>query len=1174
VFHETPLVIGLWDGYPLNPGHALLVPRRHISSWFEASTEERQHLLAAIDVARDAILANHEAAGFNIGWNDGTAAGQTIPHLHIHIIPRIEGDVADPRGGVRHVIPSKAKYWQSQEEPPFEDELPHAEHLIRGGDDHLLRHIVHHIPLAVQVDVAVAFIYEKGLALIRPYLEDLLNPSGRAGRLRLLTGDYRDVTQPDALEQLLDLDGDRELRVYETDGGSFHPKAWIFHLREGGIILVGSSNLSQTALREGVEWNYRSFVSESDPAFRTITRRFDELFEAPKTKPLTHEWIEAYRKRWSPDAGKDIGMLPEPPPDPVTPHRIQQEALEALADARANGKSAGLVVLATGLGKTWLSAFDSERFDRVLFVAHRDEILDQAVKTFRRIRPSARIGKFTGQSKDDGADVMCASIQTLSRAQHLDSFAPDHFDYVIVDEFHHASAATYRRLLGHFEPKFLLGLTATPERTDGADLLRLCQDNLIYRCDLARGIREQLLCPFHYFGIPDDVDYQQIPWRSNRFDEEELTNALATAVRAQNALEQHKNHGGTRTLAFCCSKFHADFMASFFRDNGLRTAAVYDGSSAPRANSLQALADGRLDVLFCVDMFNEGIDIPNIDTVLMLRPTASRILWLQQFGRGLRTADDKDHLRVIDYIGNHRVFLNKPAALLAALGLRPSGDVKLLKLIAALEAGTRELPDGCAVTYDLEAIDILRKLMPRRAAAEALRVAYEDFRARADARPTAVELYESVGIQKSTLRGAFGGWFGLVATMGDLDEVGSRLFDQHGAFLRALESTKMTRSYKMLVLQAMIEADALPGSITTADLATRVQSIARRSSRTIRELGDSLDDIGDLRRHLLDMPIRAWVGSKSTPGGPYFELEGDRFSTRFDGSAADRATFQSMVQELVDWRLAEYFDRVEAQDRFECKVFHNKSYPILKLPDRKRYDRLPEGVTPILVDGKLLEANFAKIAINVAREPGSSENALPSILEGWFGKDAGKPGMAHFVVFERVQDGWELKPKLGPILAQSRLLKVMDDESRELDATFRIEDLDGTWTILFQSRGGTSGGDDQRNLDYNRGLELVLQRLANADALLLDAAVESGRVADLPLGQRRIEISGHPYPLRLGQVADMQALRRMLGRGQTQVGRAPSAKGSGSSTKTIRLVLRLPNRPSLDELKSLLNAPR
>ena len=318
--------------------------------------------------------------------------------------------------------------------------------------------------------------------------------------------------------------------------------------------------------------------------------------------------------------------------------------------------------MATGLGKTWLSAFDSHRteFDRVLFVAHREEILNQAISNFRQVRPNASIGRMMGVEKESSADIMFASVQTLGRIEHLGKFTPKAFDYIIVDEFHHAAAATYRRIIDYFEPKFLLGLTATPERMDEGDLLGLCQRIFVFEASVPDGISAGLLCAFQSFGVPDVVDYTNIPWRSARFDPVELTAAVATEARAQNALEQFRKHGGRRCIAFCCSQRHADFMAEFFNARGLRTVAVHAGSdSAPPTTSLKQLADGELDVVFSVDMFNGEVDFPNIDTVLMLRPTESTVIWMQQFGRGLRRAPDKPFLKVIDYIGNHRSFLMK-----------------------------------------------------------------------------------------------------------------------------------------------------------------------------------------------------------------------------------------------------------------------------------------------------------------------------------------------------------------------------------------------------------------------------------------------------------------------------------------------------------------------------------
>ncbi len=618
LFHRGRLVLGLWDLFPVSPGHALIIPRRHVSSWFDATDEERVELMAAVSDAHRAIEHVHQPDGYNLGVNIGYAAGQTVFHLHVHVIPRYQGDVPAPRGGVRHVIPEKADFVGLVREAqaasyaalspttagglsgPAIVRPPHGQALVHGGDDPLLPHLRAHLATAVRVDIAVAFVLERGLAAIDEHLKDVVR---RGGHLRVLTGDYLNITEPNALRRLLDLAavasqavGTVELRVFETVGESFHPKAYILHLADGdGVAFVGSSNLSELALGRGIEWNYRVVPARDRAGFGTVITAFETLFRHPNTTPLDAAWVARYSARRSTELRRTVELVPEPLPPPPEPHEVQREALAALERTRAEGNAAGLVVLATGLGKTWLAAFDTNRseYRRVLFVAHREEILAQALVTFRRIRPTAVLGLYTGDEKAPEADVLFASIQTLGRTRHLGQFAPDTFDYIIVDEFHHAAATTYRRLIDHFQPRFLLGLTATPERTDGGDLLVLCGENLVYRYDLWDGIRRGLLAPFHYFGVPDEVDYQNIPWRSSRFDEEALTRAVATQSRAQNALEQYRLRAGTRTLAFCCSTRHADFMENFFTNAGVRAVAVHsDATSAPRAASLERLEAG------------------------------------------------------------------------------------------------------------------------------------------------------------------------------------------------------------------------------------------------------------------------------------------------------------------------------------------------------------------------------------------------------------------------------------------------------------------------------------------------------------------------------------------------------------------------------------------------------
>lgn len=798
--------------------------------------------------------------------------------------------------------------------------------------------------------------------------------------LRLLTGDYLDVSDPDAMQRLIDLRalygaGQCQLEVFESRGRSFHPKAYVVsHAGGRGVAYVGSSNLSGSALGEGIEWNLRVLSSRDAEAWQRVSDAFEELFRHDSTRELDDAWLSAYRARRKALAADGKPTVDdeaiEPPPPPPEPNVIQREALDALARTRADGYRAGLVSMATGLGKTRLAAFDSAdpAFRRILIVAHRQEILNQAVATFRRIR-------------------------------------------LVVDEFHHASAATYRRLIDHFEPRFLLGLTATPERSDGGDLLALCQENLVYRCLVPRGIEQGLLFPYHYFGVPDDVDYTNIPWRSTRFDEEALTEAVATQRRAANILEQWRKRAGERTLAFCVSQRHADFMRRYFREQGIASAAVHAGpSSDPRSVSLESLAAGELKIVFAVDMFNEGVDVPAIDTVMMLRPTESQIVWLQQFGRGLRKHGNK-RLKVIDYIGNHRSFLLKARTL---LDLSAGGDRALHAALEKAQAGELELPLGCEVTYELEALNIMRaRLRIPADPADALREYCVDFRERNGQRPTAAEAFHD-GYLPRTARRAHGSWVGFVMAMGDLGAQEIAAFERTPVFLEALESTKMTRSFKMLVLLAMLNTDTLPGQGIGIDaLTAEFARLAGRSPRLAADLGVPLDDVGGLATMIERNPIAAWAGESAVPGAVAFAYESRVLRFKQSIPETERSAFQGLVRELVEWRLAEYLSRSgepSGEASFTMKVSHSKGSPILFLPDRARVPNIPEGWQAVSIDGRRYEASFVKIAVSVVRSQGSAENALPSILRGWFGHDAGLPGTNHTVVCERIDDEWQMRP--------------------------------------------------------------------------------------------------------------------------------------------------------------------
>lgn len=1052
IIFENDVVVAIRDAFPVSPGHALIIPRRHIESWFDTSDEERREIFSVVDIVSGDIEKTLHPDGFNIGINIDEAAGQTVMHLHVHVIPRYTGDVSNPQGGVRYVIPDRANYLV--QESPSAEYLVQSQYpskLVRGGKDPLLPNLIKNIDQATGVDIAVAFTMRSGVQLIIAYLQDLLD---RGGRCRFLTGDYHCITDPQALLQLLDLTGDIEQRVFETRRTSFHLKTYIFHFSDGsGIAYVGSSNLSKQALQHGIEWNYKVITSFDRSGYREIVSAYDDLFEHQATRRIDNKWIEEYSRRRPPQLIQPTEVEVESPEPPPQPHSVQVEALNALEETRNKGNSAGLVVLATGLGKTWLSAFDSnnpEKYERILFVAHREEILSQAMSTFRRIRPDAFLGRYTGTEKLPNAEVLFASIQTLGKVRHLRQFPPDTFDYIVVDEFHHAAARTYRNLIDHFQPKFLLGLTATPERTDGGNLLSLCQENLVFRFDALEGIRRELLCPFKYFGIPDEVNYQNIPWRSSRFDEEELTKAVATQSRAQNVLDQYRRFNGRSTLAFCCSQRHADFMADYFQNVGIKAVSVHSGaSSAPRTASLEQLEAGKIDVIFAVDMFNEGVDLPHVDTVMMLRPTESSILWLQQFGRGLRKADGKSHLTVIDYIGNHRIFLTKPRTLLGA----GPGDRAIEHALKALQGGEMELPPGCEITYELEAVNIIKSLLRIPKQSEALQAYYADFLERYGERPTASQVFHEGYNPRQT---GHNSWIRFIQAMGDLNSEQQEVLEHFIEFIEVLESTPMTKSYKMLVLLALLNEDVIPGEIGIDVLAQIFAQRAKRSEILIDDVGSALNDPEKLKKLIIENPINAWIGGKGTKGDKYFKFDDNILKTTFTVPETLRSAFQEFVREIVDWRLAEYLLRPNVadiqNDQIVFKVISSNGVIVLQFPERKDQDGIPVGLTEVIIDDSIYFAEFGEENIGVVNEEESGANILPQLLRRWFGPDVGLPGTNFQVVLKPEGEQWCLEPHNRP--ASRTKKELWRQYSREeIPPLFDMEFKTGKWNQGFVIEG-------------------------------------------------------------------------------------------------------------------------
>ena len=1009
------------DRFPISPGHSLVIPRRLIATWWEASHDERHDLWDLVDEVKAILDARHAPDAYNVGFNAGHAAGQTVDHLHVHVIPRYHGDSDDPTGGVRNVFPDRANYLS-----PRAPALPDSFTLLDGlGDRHLqlelLRCLIN--PEVDRIDMVVSFVMRSGVELIYGHLADAL---GRGAIVRLLTTDYLNITDHLALARLADLAADHpqslEIRIFRDPSTSFHPKAYIFRASAGTFAagFVGSSNLSASGLSGGVEWNLG--VRQVQP----LVQRFETLWNDPRAQQADRAFLKRYKAIKRPPVVHEPPEVGEEPQlEPVAPRHIQREALDALEATRAAGHKAGLVILATGLGKTWLAAFDSARpaYRRVLFVAHREEILRQSRDVFRHVHPDADLGLFMGPERDHDSAVLFASIQTIGR--HLHRFPADAFDYVVVDEFHHASAPSYRRLIDHFRPKFLLGLTATPQRMDGADLLALCSDNLVFECSLVEGIRRHELVPFRYWGIRDIVDFEPIPWRNGRFDPAVLTAAVETLERADQAFREWERRRGSRTLAFCCSVTHADFMAQHFAHRGVKAVAVHSGpSSAPRQQSIEQLRAGELEVVFSVDVFNEGVDVPEVDTVLMLRPTDSPIVFLQQLGRGLRVTQGKEQLDVIDLIGNHRSFLARPRTLLSLVSPALSSNAKVLE---AVETGEFGLPEGCSVDFELSLLDMFKQLA-RATGMSALEEYCRHYVEAELVRPTAAQAMQA-GFNPASVRQRYGTWFGFLDSLGLLSDAEQSILRDLGAELLVFETEPINRSYKLVALRALLREGLLCVGGTVSQIATASLELVLDDPRLAADV-DS-EELGELstatpdtwRAFWLRWPLTHLAQAPDTPG-KLFRLEQRPddlwFVPRFEVSAQHRAVFEDLVAELVDWRLQRYLLNKETGDGGApiLRVTHSGGSPILML-DRKRFPQLPQGETEFLADGERFTGRFVKIALNVATRPGEPGNALHALLRRWFGPSAGLPGTAHRVRLEVVGAEWVLSP-IDPLAGEVR----------------------------------------------------------------------------------------------------------------------------------------------------------
>jgi superfamily II DNA or RNA helicase/HKD family nuclease len=578
--------------------------------------------------------------------------------------------------------------------------------LVNGHRDYQIgAEVAREIISADKVDLLCAFVRFAGLRLVRNELEAFVR---RGGQLRVIASVYTGSTEKRALDELVAL-GARVKVSYETDQTRLHAKAWLFERSSGfHTAYIGSSNLTQSAMVEGLEWNVRVSGTDNTNIVDRVRATFEQYWNEPAfveySPTRDGERLAAALDRQRQPAPLDaaerlIGLNLDLAPQPH-----QALMLEELEAERTRGHFRNLVVAATGTGKTWVSAFDYRRlraagFERLLFVAHRDEILTQSQLVFQLVLRDSSFGeRFVGSERPVVGDHVFASIQSLHR--HVDAIDPFAWDVVIVDEFHHAEGDTYRRLLNRLAPKVLVGLTATPERADDRSILHWFDDRIACEVRLWQALEQGLLSPFHYFGTFDGSDLRGLSFRRGQYaiaeleatylGDRERANRVLQAV-AQYVPDPHR----MRALGFCVSVAHAQFMADRFEAAGISAIALHANSPATdRKSTVSRLERGDLHAIFTVDLFNEGIDIPTVDTVLLLRPTGSSTVFLQQLGRGLRRAEGKSVLTVLDFIGQaHREYRSDIRFRALIGGTR-------LQVTRAVEEQFPVVPPGCAIRLD------------------------------------------------------------------------------------------------------------------------------------------------------------------------------------------------------------------------------------------------------------------------------------------------------------------------------------------------------------------------------------------------------------------------------------------------------------------------------------------
>lgn len=773
----------------------------------------------------------------------------------------------------------------------------------------------------------------------------------RGGKLRLLTSVMGNFNNPHDLVHLATLIPQIDIRIfyplnekgmadYTQEPPPFHVKSFLFEKPTNQhSIIVGSSNLTGSGLTKNHEWNYFS-NSETNLLFKNNLSAFQfalqeyESYWRKSSVPVDDQFLDAYLPRWEKARELRIGAAREMGrafQRSVEPRPAQVAALKSLHDRRKLGIRKSTVIAATGLGKTFLAAFDFKQSGQgnVLFLAHRENILINAMGTFRSVTKDDRFGAIlSGRLKPSVVDggSLFAMVQTISQPDTLAEYAPDSFDYLVIDEFHHADAGSYRRVLERFRPKFLLGLTATPERMDGRDVLKICDYDVAFESRLFDAIDNSWLVPFQYFAIHDPTDYSALHWTSRGYLESELDRVLIDDTRAElifnNLRKFLPSIGKTKALAFCSTKSHAEYMNRKFnelgRAAGIRSVCLLgEDSIEARESAILRLQDEKdpLQIICSVDIFGEGVDIPAVSHVLFLRPTQSFTVFIQQLGRGLRQMPEKDYLVALDFVGNFR------QSYVAPLALKGYTSASEFQEAHRFKRPERLLPAACHVSVGTEVQRIwdaeIKEVIKPKNRFEALQAIYRELRANLGQSPAIMDFFANPAAHDPYAffkEKQFGGnWLRVKSCMEDLTEYEATLLDSPGEQLLQHLDNELSpvKSYKMVVLQSLLALGG--GEWPVAEIARPFQAFYLGNKDRLADYDDLAKaadpgkfPLSKVESHLIGMPLEKLAGS----GREFFELDKGRrmfrIRDRYQPYWQD-PEFRRLVSDRVEFGLARYF---------------------------------------------------------------------------------------------------------------------------------------------------------------------------------------------------------------------------------------------------------------------------